>query len=449
MVSAAMLMAGGKKERAGKKGTPSSKSHGMLQEYPGIAGTTMKIYGAGDPDMAELMERPHWKLYRETYDVNVEWVGSTHQEWYSKLAVLVASNESPDFCILRGGDYFPTMITMGLAEEVEDLINWDSPLWKGTEPEFDLYAFGQPYIAVPLSVAVAQAMFFNKEMFENAGELNPMELYKRGEWTLDKVKELALKFTEIDDWGVPITQGLATLHGEVFLELYGKHIVWYEDGKFVNNSYDPDVVKMYTWAKELIDRKALRFWGLSQFNKGKVAMVAWHPWFGWNDARGVAEAGNLGYAPYPKLTKDSPQIISVGHELAGIIKGSKNIPAALAAIDCWRYVNTDQYKDEHNVKFDPATDERAREEVPFIYDDLVAMQEWDTTLPAENPDNYEFVASLFYETLFNMRNHLGNVTSAALDMIQYIEELQPQINARVQYLNGEISIEEYNAAMEK
>jgi len=93
----------------------------------------------------------------------------------------------------------------------------------------------------PRMVNEANAVMWNKDMFEELGLPSPYDLYEAGEWTWEVFFELAQKLTrdtdgdgEIDKWGV------ATRHGHTH---WGGHIEWlYSNNAALTREIDGKVV---------------------------------------------------------------------------------------------------------------------------------------------------------------------------------------------------------------
>lgn len=116
--------------------------------------------------------------YKEVIDrFNSDYAGQYHctaittnlEEYYTKLNALVASGETPDVFIVSPGPNLDVYVDPGIAAPLDDYLNADG--WKDTfssDAIFSQMTYDGKIYAVPLNIAAA-CVFYNKEMFSNAG----------------------------------------------------------------------------------------------------------------------------------------------------------------------------------------------------------------------------------------------------------------------------------------
>jgi ABC-type glycerol-3-phosphate transport system substrate-binding protein len=118
----------------------------------------------------------------------------------AKLIALIVSGDSPDVIDLSD-EYLPIYALRGIAEPIDGFFDPESPYIDLAVMEAMRYK-GRHYILHPNN-RIPVMIFYNKSMFDRYGEDTPMDYYKRGEWTIDKLYEVAEIFNEdINNTGV-------------------------------------------------------------------------------------------------------------------------------------------------------------------------------------------------------------------------------------------------------
>ena len=177
--------------------------------------------------------RKRWQDFQEEYGVTITWVANPNtSDWMTAVFQTAASGEPIADIVHRGGPFvIPTALGYGgtaLGSLYEDLAlyseytNFDDPsFWDQSAKEamgvyngkqFITFAFDEGWGAA----AVNQVTFFNKELIKEGGYTAEQiyDWYKKGEWTFDKYKQVALDCTNVDKgvYGAAVAQnGMALL----------------------------------------------------------------------------------------------------------------------------------------------------------------------------------------------------------------------------------------------
>ncbi len=115
---------------------------------------------------AEVIER-----FNEDYDgvYHVTAITTNLEEYYTKLNALVAAGDTPDVFIVSPGPNLDVYVDPGIAAPLDEYLEADG--WKETfssDAVFSQMTYDDSIYAVPLNIAAA-CVFYNTEMFENAG----------------------------------------------------------------------------------------------------------------------------------------------------------------------------------------------------------------------------------------------------------------------------------------
>lgn len=132
-------------------------------------------------------------------------------------------------------NFSPSLINGGYVQAID--VDMTSPIWSEVVASNEQYMWnGKRYYVVP-GFAKQIMVYYNKNMFDEAGETYPTELFDNGEWDWNKLLELAQTLTlDSDRDGTPEQYGLSCGEPELLMFTTGKHLVTFmPDGTARNN----------------------------------------------------------------------------------------------------------------------------------------------------------------------------------------------------------------------
>ncbi len=229
----------------------------------------------------------------------------------TRIISMIASDTPPDIVeTSKLPGWFPRMCSEGTFVAISDYVNFEDLLWKDEVDTMSNYKIGDDYYALSLGAYSPVEMVYNKKLIKDAGLTDPIELYKKGEWTWGKLEEYIEKlsgdvngdyindifrvdhhpmahcyFTSLGTGVTKITDGKVSLDpikGKNF-ELLGEHL-----NKMLRkqtNGYMPDADGNNGSPAELLAEDKLVFsflgrWGiledealLAKKNKGELALI--------------------------------------------------------------------------------------------------------------------------------------------------------------------------------
>jgi len=189
------------------------------------------IYDATGPRAEQTKQR--FEQFQQDYGVTLTWVANPNTAGWIDAALQPAAAGEPIADIFHMGGPFVIPIALGyggtaigsLYENLgvyDEYTNFDNPdHWDQTAIESMGYYNGELLIVAPRAegwgaVATNQVTFFNKKIVAEAGYTadEMYRLYKEGEWTFDKFREVAIACTSADKgiYGIPMAaNGMAML----------------------------------------------------------------------------------------------------------------------------------------------------------------------------------------------------------------------------------------------
>ena len=323
---------GGGTESGGPNGSDASSNR--VVELPAIEvkNHTLKILGH---DADGMEDRCSAELLEEYYGItDVQITAVPPAEKRTRLLNAVMSQDSFD---IYWDDFAPTLITGGYVVPIE--VDMSLALWDEISASNEQYMWnGKRYYVVP-GFARYACVYYNKSMFDEAGETYPTELFDKGEWDWNKMLELAETLTiDSNRDGTPEQYGLGFDEPEHLLYTTGKHFYTFmPDGTLRNNIQSPEVARAVAFNVKLLQSKTLVPSAARQtFGEGSVAMCIGHLWYASGYGK-LVRNDEIGVAPLPR----DPDADDYYTELEGdgiyIPKNAPNKEGAVAAMHAFRY----------------------------------------------------------------------------------------------------------------
>ena len=176
--------------------------------YKSIRGTTVRVYrsvAAGD------LEKVTTDAFEKKYGCTVKWVVVGWQQWKQRLLQGVAAGAPADYTIYYDNQ-FANYVANKVLQPVDKYVYAADPFWD--KDVMSMFAWnGKNYgfcntLGSDLNVGM---IYYNKTMFEDAGEKEPIDYYKEGKWTFDTFEKVAKRMTvDSDSDGTTDIYGFAT-----------------------------------------------------------------------------------------------------------------------------------------------------------------------------------------------------------------------------------------------
>ena len=201
---------------------------------------------------------------------------------------------------------------------------------------------------------------FNRDLLANEGLEDPYELLARGEWTFEKVTEMARKATrDTDGDGIVDQWGLSDIDPKNLVYAYGGAVTRRDENGRVYWSLDePEGVaglrQWVDWRK--VDQIADK--GENEFSAGQIAM-AFLPFYylgnhtSWPFTHGIM--------PFPKSPYNDEPIFLPGAADAWFVPANAEYPLGLIALDNYLFTLDNYYEDLDNYIASRVADKQAYE----------------------------------------------------------------------------------------
>ena len=337
---------------AGMKAEDAFDTDAFIASMPAeLKGTTVKFLNWYKID-DRAAEKANVEAFEAATGINVEVIDVEYGKAYNdKLAGLVATGDAPD--VMRM--YSPQMAWMkSLQPIVNTGYDFSDKSWNSAVKE--LYSVNGIQYAANLSYTpfvLFNTVVYHTDTMEEFGFEDPWELYKKGEWTWDKMNEMSAEWVKQG----PDYYGWATHAFDALPKVAGKDFVSYDGKQWQMNLYEPELLSY--WTKTLEGREARLY---VQGTNTTFENTKHKALFGSTDSTGLEASsvynqklkkrGVFGVTLLPKHA-DAEYYLPVGELVAwGVPIGAKN-PKAVPYFISW-YANLAKYDidtfyyDEHS-----------------------------------------------------------------------------------------------------
>ncbi len=142
-------------------------------------------------------------------DVTVTFETIPAGDYIQKLTFQLAGGTPPDLGWMFENS-MPTFVKAGVLQELTPTLEATEgyDLEDFSKPAMALWSEGDAVYGVPFSTSPFM-MFFNKDMFDAAGLEDPLTLADKGEWDMDKFREVSAALAEANEgkWGFEFKDG--------------------------------------------------------------------------------------------------------------------------------------------------------------------------------------------------------------------------------------------------
>lgn len=312
-------------------------------------GATIRVAMWGDNTRKDLFEG-YFEAFEKEHNCNVEVEVYANSEYATKVLTETAGGNGPDVVWLTER-YYPMFADAGFLADMNSLMTDE-------EYKFDDYSasLAGNYImdgnltAIPFT-ANPIALFYNADLFRNAGLETPLELYNKGEWTVSKMLECAQKLTNKDKgvYGLSLVQTVDPTNWPTLL-----NFIWAMGGDMFNETTTSCVINDEAGIASLQKYYDLMFTDkccvvpgeMISFESGQLAMYPGN----------FSEGSNYQNVDFDwdcitvPAADDGNLTNIVGVALYGVLNTSKNIDAA---VDVVKFITGEEMQDTMSATFVP------------------------------------------------------------------------------------------------
>lgn len=319
---------------SGTTGGDTSSTGGEIIEAP-TNGDTLKWLGYYDlnTDDKEIVDKFEDAGYK------VEFLSTTSTEYFTRLAQLVASSDSPDMVRYEWQSY-PHGVANNLYTSLDSYIDFDSETWSGIKNMIESFNYGGKHYYVPYRVNAGVVLIYSQTALEEEGiKEDPLELYQEGNWTWDTWKDIMIEWCNLGDdyYGIMPTGFVAmpfiVSTGTKMIDVDG------ENKQIINNMKDANVQRCQDFLADLANQGMVN----AEYADPSVCLTETKTLFaefgldwGWTTAQAGSPDQDIRFVPIPRDEQADAYYMNTDTFGYLVPAGAQNIRAAIKYMEICR-----------------------------------------------------------------------------------------------------------------
>jgi multiple sugar transport system substrate-binding protein len=289
-------------------------------------------------------------------NIKLEYLGLPYSQFLDKVSISYAGGTPPDCLYMDNSQQgFFGQKKLVVDQSTYGERDADFNVEDINPKALDLFTYDGMVLGYPQPLTTGQ-LFYNEDLLEAAGLESPYDLYKRGEWTWEVLRDYAIALTKRDDAGRPEVLGFSQW-ALWFLAMWSNGGDHFDDFRRPTQALysQPETVAALQFLADLIvkDQAAVESAGTQQalgmdpngaFNAGKIAIH-----LSWGPGVGRFDLVNHGVAPFPKGPSEKSQFAAdLTTEVIAIINKSQHVEEA------WQFARWQQQEWQKTYVGNPA-----------------------------------------------------------------------------------------------
>ncbi len=215
-----------------------------IEAIPESAESNLQYLGVSDlnPSDSAKEKSVQMTLFNEKGGT-VEYIQTTTFKLSDKLSSLILANTPPDMVSFAQRMTYPYNVIKGIYQPVDDIVDFDSPMWSGMKSVADQYTLGGKHYVAPADYGdTMPLMFYDTKIIEDEGLDDPYVLYQNGEWNWDTCRDIMEAYVA-NATGDEERYGVNGWFAEPIFATTGTTIIKYDEetDTYVNNSKDANL----------------------------------------------------------------------------------------------------------------------------------------------------------------------------------------------------------------
>lgn len=287
------------------------------------------------------------EMFKSKYGGKIEYIQTTWDDRFEKLATMVMSGDSPDMFPAGDLDVFPKCKISGLFDPLDDYVDFDSTLWADMNVVNDKFVTNDKHYAAATLTDAGVVCIYNKSTIEENNLDDPAELLAQGKWNWDTFYEMLVNFCDrsqnkfgIDGWW--FEGALATTTGVPYIGM--------QDGLLTNNLDNSLIFKTQEFMEKLKKQdlpypKSENSWQINPKNigDGKTLFYPCGIWALYNsDLSNYGNIDDIMFVPMPKCTYTDEYFLPTSVSAYALCKQAPNPEAVGAFLKCAKIASTDE-----------------------------------------------------------------------------------------------------------
>lgn len=315
-----------------KNGTPYNTPN---YDYSDSTITFLSHWSPNDPDSIHMIN------YQRKYGgPEISFVTAPYSECGIKLQSMILAGNSPDVYKIRDGD-ITTLLRQGIFSDLTDKINWNSKNWIDLAEYLDIVKYKGKILIAP-EVNSNYFIWYNKNIFNETATDDPISLYEKNLWTIEKFDTICKKLTKRENGNVSV-YGFGYDHTwlrQIFA-IFDAQIARINNGTYINTLKEDNIEKAISYLNDQINTYRVtcpQNKAISYFSAGKLAMLWYGNWLTMMHPFDKMNVDNvIDCVPAPKSNNNDGYVQDFAIGGHSIPIGAKHFEEALAFIEIFNY----------------------------------------------------------------------------------------------------------------
>ena len=292
--------------------------------------------GPGKERSAELA------LFEDEYGGKIVYKSTTWDARFDDLATSIISDQAPDIFPYEWLA-FPSGVMKGQYQPIDELVDWESPLWCDMKPAADKYVYNGKHYVAPLYVIESLLLIYDKTAIEEDGLEDPYELYQNGEWDWNAWQRIMEGYVDAGEGRI----GCTNAFGRSIIMSTGETFITYDGEKFSNNMNNANIQRAQEFlgnlAKQGLTGNGEYLNAGSAFLNGNILFYGSGRWDIKQSIRALAKADHEAFVvPMPKDPQSDKLYVAENLQATMWVTGSTKVQAMKAYLEANRRVQTEE-----------------------------------------------------------------------------------------------------------
>lgn len=286
------------------------------------------------------------KLFAERFGGTVVTeVTTSGSAYFDKLATCVASGDSPDI-VRYDWMAYPWGTSKNIYQPLDEWLDMDSELWAGEKDVIESFNYAGKHYYYPSSVSTNFAIIYNKNVVQEAGLDDPLELYNANNWNWNTFESLIRKWADQGSDYIGFTGG--SWSAMMFINTTGTKVIDVTGTDIINNMNNQNVQRTMDWLSGL-KKEGLVGEGFTDpaqaFVDGKLLFLGMGLTWGYESALETfykqGTEAEMYALPFPRDPNADKYYLSADSFGFLVPAGAENTQGAIDWILCGRIYETD------------------------------------------------------------------------------------------------------------
>ena len=306
----------------------------------------------------------------------IEYRRTTSMKKFDALAEQVLGGDVPDMFFYEQGMTFPCNVVKGMFKPIDDIVDFDAPLWADVKDTAEQYTINGNHYVAPIEFVALSVITYEQSFIEDNGLDDPLTLYQQGNWNWDSMMSIMKDWVALGSEENP-HYGINGWFQPFMFYSTGKTLINYDDTvkKYTSNINDADLERAANYIYD-IGKNNLYFpdW-LGQASDAFDKNILFYAMGQWASvgSHTPKDTDNWVIVPLPKDPNNDDYVVNLDTTAYMWVNGSTKADAMKCWFECSKIVNTqEEYKALAKEKFKVENPNWSEQAYDMVFDEILS-----------------------------------------------------------------------------